>query len=87
MSQESLNKPVQSLFVLLFYFVIEGMPHEAFGYKEKIQVQLSFSGILFVTISVGVGVAVQFSAVGFCSFLEIHPTGQLPGDTVNTLHL
>lgn len=63
------------------------MPHEAFGYIEKIQVKLSFSGILFVTISVDVGMGVQFNVAGFCSLLEICPTGQVPRETVNTLHL
>lgn len=46
-----------------------------------------FSGILFVTISVGAGMGVQFSIAGFCSLLEICPTGQVPRETVNTLHL
>lgn len=75
-----------SLFVLLFYIVIEWMLHEAFRHTEKIQDQLSFSGILFVKISVEVGVGVQFSAVGFCSFLEICPAGQIPGETVLSIY-
>lgn len=63
------------------------MLHEACGCIEKIQVQFSFSGILFVTISVGVGVGVQCSIAGFCSLLETCPTGQVPREPVNTLHL
>lgn len=63
------------------------MPHEAVGCIGKIQVHLSFSGILFVTICVGVGMGVRFSVAGFCSLLEICPTGQGPRETVNTLHL
>lgn len=67
--------------------MIESMPHEAFGCIEKIQVHLSFSGIFFVIISVGVGMGVQLSVAGFFSLLEICPTGQVPRETVNTLHL
>lgn len=63
------------------------MPHEAVGCIGKIQVQLLFSGVLFVTIYLGIGVGVQFSVAEFCPLLEICPPGQTPREIAKTLHL